>query len=157
MAGKDLHRASSRLWRLTRRKGPRICVGCGVLWIVACTLYKCELVIRLRLLFELPLGLSWDLPWDCASTKLLHGTFHQAFTRGPINKSIPPIWPPLDPSNPFIFIKIAALWAWQTLWGYGRKVHAKFWPWGMPWDPSYDHFCVPCCHPTCKSLLMKFS
>ena len=33
-----------------------------------------------------------------------------------------------------------------------RKVHAKFWPWGMPWYPCYDHFCVPCCHPTCKSL-----
>ena len=26
------------------------------------------------------------------------------------------------------------LWAWQNLWGYGKKVHAKFWPWGMPWD-----------------------
>ena len=31
------------------------------------------------------------------------------------------------------------LWAWQNLWGYGRKVHAKFWPWGTPWDPIYDH------------------
>ena len=54
-------------------------------------------------------------------------------------------------------IDFDTLWAWQNLWGYGRKVHAKFWPWGMIWDPSYDHFCVPCCHPTCKSLLMKFS
>ena len=54
-------------------------------------------------------------------------------------------------------INFDPLWAWQNLWGYGRKVHAKFWPWGKPWDPSYDHFCVPCCHPTCKSLLMKFS
>ena len=26
----------------------------------------------------------------------------------------------------------------------GRCVHAKFWPWGMPWDPSYDHFGVLC-------------
>ena len=32
------------------------------------------------------------------------------------------------------------LWAWQNLWGYGRKVHAKFWLWGMPWEPSYDNF-----------------
>ena len=36
-------------------------------------------------------------------------------------------------------IKIGSLWAWKNLWGYGRKVHAKFWPWGMPWDPIYDH------------------
>ena len=31
------------------------------------------------------------------------------------------------------------LWAWQNLEGYGRKVHAKFWPWGMPCDLIYDH------------------
>ena len=30
----------------------------------------------------------------------------------------------------------------KNLWGYGRKVHAKFLPWGTPWDPSYDNFCV---------------
>ena len=41
-------------------------------------------------------------------------------------------------------IKIGVLWAWKNLWGYGRKVHAKFWPWGTPWDPSYDHFWVLC-------------
>ena len=35
-------------------------------------------------------------------------------------------------------IKIGSLWAWKNLWGYGRKVHAKFWPWGIPWDLSYD-------------------
>ena len=29
-------------------------------------------------------------------------------------------------------IKIGVLWAWKSLWGYGRKVHAKFWPWGTP-------------------------
>ena len=29
------------------------------------------------------------------------------------------------------------LWAWQNLCGYGRKVHAKSWPWGMPWEPIY--------------------
>ena len=34
----------------------------------------------------------------------------------------------------FILIIFGPLWAWQNLWGYGRKVHAKFWPWGMPWD-----------------------
>ena len=28
--------------------------------------------------------------------------------------------------------------------GNGRKVNAKFWPWGMPWEPSYDHFGVLC-------------
>ena len=40
-------------------------------------------------------------------------------------------------------ITFEPLWAWQNLWGYGRKVHAKFWPWGMPWDPIYDHLrCV---------------
>ena len=27
----------------------------------------------------------------------------------------------------------------------------------MSGDPSYDHLCVPCCHPTSKFLLMKFS
>ena len=43
---------------------------------------------------------------------------------------------PLDPSKPFILIKIGALWAWQNLRGYGRKVHAKFGPWGMLWDPT---------------------
>ena len=37
-------------------------------------------------------------------------------------------------------IKIGSLWVWKNLWGYGRKVHAKFWPWGMPWDPIYDYF-----------------
>jgi len=35
-------------------------------------------------------------------------------------------------------IKFGSLWAWKNLWGYGRKVHAQFWPWGTPWDPSYD-------------------
>ena len=24
------------------------------------------------------------------------------------------------------------LWAWKNFWGYDRKVHAKFWPWGCP-------------------------
>ena len=24
------------------------------------------------------------------------------------------------------------LWASENLWGYGRKVHAKLWPWGTP-------------------------
>ena len=47
---------------------------------------------------------------------------------------------PLDPSKLAILIKIGFLWAWQNLWGYGRKVHAKFWLWGMAWGPSYDHF-----------------
>ena len=23
--------------------------------------------------------------------------------------------------------------------GYGRQVRAIFWPWGMPWEPIYDH------------------
>ena len=48
----------------------------------------------------------------------------------------------LDPSKPIISIKIGPLWAWQNLWGYGRKVHAKFWLWGMPWDLFYDHLWV---------------
>ena len=42
----------------------------------------------------------------------------------------------------FNLIKIGVLRVWKNLWGYGRKVHAKFWPWGNPWNPSYDHFCV---------------
>ena len=49
------------------------------------------------------------------------------------------IWHPLDLSKPIILIETGPLWAWQNLWGYGRKVHAKFWPWGMPWHPIYDH------------------
>ena len=56
-----------------------------------------------------------------------------------------------------ILIICGPLWAWQNLLGYDRKVHAKFWFQGTPWDPSYDYFWVPCCHPKCKSLLMKFS
>ena len=54
--------------------------------------------------------------------------------------------PPWDPSydplknlQPLLtLIKNESLWAWKNIWGYGRKVHAKFWPWGTPWDPSYD-------------------
>ena len=34
----------------------------------------------------------------------------------------------------FNLIKIGVLWVWKNLWGYGSKVHAKFWPWGIPWD-----------------------
>ena len=30
-------------------------------------------------------------------------------------------------------IKIGVVWVWKNLWGYGRKVHAKFWPWGNHW------------------------
>ena len=51
-------------------------------------------------------------------------------------------------------IKIGFLWAAKNLWGYGRKVHAKFWPWWMPWDPSYDHFCVLCQRSNCKIPLI---
>ena len=29
-------------------------------------------------------------------------------------------------------IKIGILWAWKIVWGYGRKVHAKFWHGGPP-------------------------
>ena len=39
----------------------------------------------------------------------------------------------------FNLIEIGILWAWKNLRGYGRKVHAKFWPWGIPWYPIYDH------------------
>ena len=37
-------------------------------------------------------------------------------------------------------IKIKSLWARKSVRGYGRKVHAKFWPWGTTYDPIYDHF-----------------
>ena len=47
---------------------------------------------------------------------------------------------PPKPQKLINLIKIGSLWAWKNLWGYGRKVHAKFWPWGMLWDPIYDHF-----------------
>ena len=46
---------------------------------------------------------------------------------------------PPNPSKPFILINIGLLWAWKNLWGYGRKVHATFRPWGIHWDPIYDH------------------
>ena len=49
-------------------------------------------------------------------------------------------------------IKIGSLWAWQNLWGYGRKVHAKFWPWGMPWDLIYDHL-APMLPPNVQILI----
>ena len=39
--------------------------------------------------------------------------------------------PPRMPKT-FNLIEIGVLWAWKNLWGYGRKVHAKFWPWGTP-------------------------
>ena len=57
--------------------------------------------------------------------------------------------------KPMKLFNLDPLWAWQNLWGYGKMILTSFWPWGMPWDPSYDHFCVQCRHPTCKSLLMK--
>ena len=41
--------------------------------------------------------------------------------------------------KPFNLIKIGSLWARKNVRGYGRKVHAKFWQWGMPWDKIYDH------------------
>ena len=31
-------------------------------------------------------------------------------------------------------IEIEVLWALKNLWGCDGKVHAKFWPWGTPWD-----------------------
>ena len=45
----------------------------------------------------------------------------------------------ITPKKLFDLVKIGFLWAWKNLWGYGRKVHAKFWPWGMPWDLIYGH------------------
>ena len=53
----------------------------------------------------------------------------------------------------FKLTKIGVLWVWKNLWGYGRKVHAKVWSWGTPWDPSYDHFCV--LGQTLKLLILK--
>jgi hypothetical protein len=46
--------------------------------------------------------------------------------------------PPKNIKKLVNLIKIGSLLAWKNLWGYGRKVHAKFCPWGTPWDPSYD-------------------
>ena len=43
-------------------------------------------------------------------------------------------------------IKNDPLWACRNIKGYGRKVHAKFWPWGTSWDPIYDNFWVLCQH-----------
>ena len=45
---------------------------------------------------------------------------------------------PPKPEKLINLIKIGSLWAWKNLWGYGRKVHAKFRLWGIPWNPSYD-------------------
>ena len=53
---------------------------------------------------------------------------------------------PQKPQKLFNLIKIGSLWAWKNLRGYGRKLHAKFWPWGTPWDLIYDHFWVLCQH-----------
>ena len=36
----------------------------------------------------------------------------------------------------FNLIKIGVLWVWKNLWGYGRNVYAKFWPWGTPLGPE---------------------
>ena len=46
---------------------------------------------------------------------------------------------PLDSSKRDILMKSGPLWAWPNLWEYGRKVHAKFWAWGMPWDQICGH------------------
>ena len=37
-------------------------------------------------------------------------------------------------------IKSDPLWACGSIGGYGRKVHAKIWPWGNPCNLIYDHF-----------------
>ena len=54
------------------------------------------------------------------------------------------LWPQKKLSKTVDLIKIGSLWPWKNLWGYGRKVHAEFWPLGTPWDPSYDDFCFLC-------------
>ena len=36
------------------------------------------------------------------------------------------------------------LWAWTYVWGCGRTMHAKFWPWKMLWDVLYDQVLVFC-------------
>ena len=50
-----------------------------------------------------------------------------------------------------ILIKNDPLWACGSTKGYGRKVHAKIWPWGNPWDPIYDHFWDLCQSPNSQS------
>ena len=46
------------------------------------------------------------------------------------------IYDPPRPLETSILIKTGPLWAWQGLWGYGRKVHAKFWPLGDALGPE---------------------
>ena len=63
--------------------------------------------------------------------------------RASINRIIH-FYDPAKVLKAFDLIKIGVLWVWKNLRGYGSKVHAKFWPWETPWDPSYDHFWVLC-------------
>ena len=44
-------------------------------------------------------------------------------------------------------IKNDPLWACRSIRWYGRKVHAKVWPWKNPWDPIYDNFWDLCQSP----------
>ena len=46
------------------------------------------------------------------------------------------------------FIKIDSLWACRNIGRHGRIILVEYGPWGLPGDPSYDHLCVPCYHPS---------
>ena len=49
------------------------------------------------------------------------------------------------------------LWVCKNIGGNGRIILVEYGPWGTPWDPGYNNFCVPCCLRKCKILLMKSS
>ena len=78
------------------------------------------------------------------STKLLQGALHQAFTRSPINRIIPPIRPPLDLSKLINLIASDPLWMYRGHWDMLTKLLVKFSLWETPWGPSYDHLWVSC-------------
>ena len=56
---------------------------------------------------------------------------------------------PTKPLKTISLIQIGVLWVKKNLWQYGRKVHAKFWPWGTicvfyinPQTPNIENFDV---------------
>ena len=42
-------------------------------------------------------------------------------------------------------INFDPLWACRDIVGHGRIILVQYGPWGTPWDPSSDNFCVPNC------------
>ena len=95
----------------------------GISWTVCC---------KSVLSFVHTLGaLSWML--ILANNRVLWRTIGL-----PINRITHFYDLPKNASDYVVYLKLGPF-GHGTIWGYGRKRHAKFCPWGMPWDPIYDY------------------